>query len=73
MPIFGGLALLLLLLALWVFFRPQHAGPVVRPNPPRRVVATDPEDPEEFRRRFRERVEQQRRAARERRPTGDES
>ncbi|HEV8562570.1 MAG TPA: hypothetical protein VGR06_40145 [Actinophytocola sp.] len=73
MPIFGGLALLLLVLALWVFFRPQHTGPVVRPNPPRRVVAVNPDDHEEFLRRCRERVEQQRRAARERRTTGDES
>lgn len=74
MPIFGGLAILLLVLALWMFFRPQqHAGPVVRPNPPRRAVPADPEDHEEFQRRFRARVEQQRRAARERRRTGDES
>jgi hypothetical protein len=75
MPIFAGLAILLLVLALWMFFRPQqHAGPVVRPNPPRRrAVPADPEDHEEFQRRFRARVEQQRRAARERRRTGDES
>jgi hypothetical protein len=73
MPIFGGLALLLLVLALWVVFRPQHTGPVVRPNPPRRAVAADPDDHEEFLRRFRARVEQQRRAARERRQAGDES
>ena len=74
MPIVAGLAILLLVLALWMFFRPQqHAGPVVRPNPPRRAAPADPEDHEEFQRRFRARVEQQRRAARERRRTGDET
>ena len=61
--------------------RPQRTGPVVRSNAsrfpeydrPGRFVATNPDDDEEFLRRCRERAEEQRRIARERRQADEES